>query len=88
MSRLHPARFVDLCLVYLGVAYVVTYALVASLGFDVVTVARVGVGLAFVLFGLARAVSGEESPDEYGLLTAFLGLVAVGFTALILVQLA
>ena len=87
MARVHPARFVSLCFVYLGVTYLAIFVPGSRLRLDLYSVSTVGVGLSMVLFGVLRLRSNEDSPTEYGPLTYFLAAVALGFTLLLLLRL-
>lgn len=87
---MRPARFVTVCFLYAGLMLVAQQTLLYPLGFDLSTVAGVGVGLSVLATGLVRLWNPEterQNPAEYGLFTYGMAVLCVFLTGIFVVQL-
>lgn len=83
---MQPPRFVSLCLVYSGALLVASQILIYSPDHWLATVGNTVTGFIILATGVYRIRSerGEETPEEYGLLTYVVGTFALLVTALFL----
>lgn len=84
-----PARFVTLCFLYSGAVLVVSHVFTYEfrLGFDIL--AQGAVSLVIFLTGVVRLLRPEygDEPEEWGLFTGVMALLALLVTLVVLRQL-
>ena len=87
---MEPGRFVSYVFVYLGMLWLVEYAVFYPLQFGFPDVMYLGGGVFFLWFGFYRRLkpeTHEKHPKEHGIESYGFGLIAVVLTVIFLLQL-